>query len=302
MNEQALSRARLSLEGLSLGDALGAFFEMSTMGRMISVIQQRQLPNVQWHFTDDTNMALSIYESLRRYSEINQDELVNSFVQHFDRMRGYGPGMRSFVAHVSQGRAWRDVATQLFQGGSFGNGGAMRIAPLGAYFADDIPKLITEAIKATEVTHAHPEGIAGAIAVSVATAIAWQNRDKPLSRGDFIEQILPHIPKSDVHLNCLLAQKLPSNEHIAIHEIVARIGNGSRVTAQDSVPLVLYCAGEKPNHFEDAFWLTASAGGDVDTTCAMVGGIVAMTVGMDGLPAEWIKRREVLPDWALKDE
>ncbi len=299
MNEQALARARLSLEGVSLGDSLGAFFEMSSMGRMINVIQQRQLPNVEWHFTDDTNMALSIYEILRRFGEINQDELVKSFVLHFDRMRGYGPGMRSLMAHVSQGRAWQEVAVQLFQGGSFGNGGAMRIAPLGAYFADDLPKLITETTKATETTHAHPEGIAGAIAVSVATAIAWQNREKPLSRGDFIEQILPHIPNGDVRLNCLLAQKLPSSEHIAIHEIVARIGNGSRVTAQDSVPFVLYCAGEKPNHFEDAFWLTASGGGDVDTTCAMVGGIVAMSIGMDGLPSEWIKRRESLPDWAL---
>lgn len=299
MNEHALARARLSLEGLSLGDALGAFFELHHPIEMVPIVRAKELPTSEWIFTDDTNMALSIYEILRRYGEINQDELSKSFVDHFDYYRGYAFGMLRFADLVQNGSYWRDINKRIFNGGSFGNGGAMRIAPLGAYFADDLPKLIIETTKATETTHAHPEGVAGAIAVSVATAIAWQNRDKPLSRGDFIEQILPHIPQSDVRLNCLLAQKLPSSEHIAIHEIVARIGNGSLVTAQDSVPLVLYCAGEKPNHFEDAFWLTASAAGDVDTTCAMVCGIVAMTVGMDGLPAEWIKRRESLPDWAL---
>ena len=301
MNEQALSRARLSLEGLSLGDSLGAFFEMYHPAMMVNPVKARYLPDSEWGFTDDTNMALSIYEILRLYGEISQDKLADSFVAHFENTDkfGYGPGVTRFVDAIHKGMKWRDANMYLFQGGSFGNGGAMRIAPLGAYFADDIPKLITETTKATETTHAHPEGIAGAIAVAVATAIAWQNRDNLLSRGDFIEHILPHIPQGDVRLNCLLAQKLPDSEHIAIHEIVARIGNGSNVTAQDSVPYVLYCAGEKPNQFEDAFWLTASGGGDVDTTCAMVGGIVAMTVGMDGLPTEWIKRREPLPDWAL---
>ncbi|HRF93761.1 MAG TPA: ADP-ribosylglycohydrolase family protein, partial [Aggregatilineales bacterium] len=130
-DEQALARARLSLDGLSLGDALGGFFEMSTRQRMEKVIQERRLPDVQWHFTDDTNMALSIYENLRRYGEINQDELAKSFVIHFDRLRGYGPGMRTFAHYVSQGMAWHQINVQMFSGGSFGNGGAMRIAPLG---------------------------------------------------------------------------------------------------------------------------------------------------------------------------
>jgi ADP-ribosylglycohydrolase len=185
----------------------------------------------------------------------------------------------------------------VFKNGSFGNGGAMRIAPLGAYFADDIPKLIIETTKATETTHAHPEGIAGAIAVSVATAIAWQNRDKPLSRGDFIEQILPHIPQSEVKTGCKKAQTLPNN--LGLDAVIAQLGNGSNITAQDTVAYTLYCAGEQLKNFEEAFWLTVSGGGDVDTTCAIVCGIVAVTVGNEKLPTEWIKRREPLPDWAF---
>ena len=297
MNEQALARARLSLDGLSLGDSLGGFFELYHPIEMVSIVRAKELPTSEWIFTDDTNMALSIYEILRRYGEINQDELAKSFVDHFDYYRGYAFGMLKFADLVQNGSYWRDINTRIFNGGSFGNGGAMRIAPLGAYFADDLAKVVSEAQKATEITHAHPEGIAGGIAVAIATAIAWQHREKPLSRADFIEQILPHIPQSDVRQNCLTAQALPSG--LSIDEVILKIGNGSRITAQDSVPYVLYCAGENLHDFENAFWLTASGGGDVDTTCAMVCGIVAVSVGEDKLPTEWFNRREPLPDWAF---
>ncbi|MGW0212101.1 ADP-ribosylglycohydrolase family protein, partial [Streptomyces sp. NPDC003233] len=48
--------------------------------------------------------------------------------------------------------------------------------------------------------------------------------------------------------------------------------------------------------FEAAFWTTAGVGGDVDTTCAIVGGVIAS--GKAGAPpAEWVERCEVLPDW-----
>ena len=40
------------------------------------------------------------------------------------------------------------------------------------------------------------------------------------------------------------------------------------------------------------------AGGDVDTTCAIVGGIVGARVGIEGIPSDWLARREPLPRWA----
>ena len=43
-------------------------------------------------------------------------------------------------------------------------------------------------------------------------------------------------------------------------------------------------------------WTTVAAGGDVDTTCAIVGGVIAS--GKAGAPpAEWVERTEPLPDW-----
>src|SRR5207237_10358797 len=94
-HEERLQRARISLEGLSVGDALGGFFEFNQPAVLDRVVKSRELPDVQWHFTDDTNMALSIYKILSTYENIahEQQELAISFAFHFDRGRGYGPSI-----------------------------------------------------------------------------------------------------------------------------------------------------------------------------------------------------------------
>ena len=64
--------------------------------------------------------------------------------------------------------------------------------------------------------------------------------------------------------------------------------------AQDTVPFALWCAARQLTHFEEALWATVSGFGDRDTTCAIVGGIVSLAVGREGLPAEWLAARESL--------
>jgi ADP-ribosylglycohydrolase len=57
---------------------------------------------------------------------------------------------------------------------------------------------------------------------------------------------------------------------------------------------VLWSAARSLNNFEDALWETVNGGGDIDTNCAIVGGIVAMRTGSEAIPAEWLRRREPL--------
>jgi ADP-ribosylglycohydrolase len=68
------------------------------------------------------------------------------------------------------------------------------------------------------------------------------------------------------------------------------------------VPFVLWCAGSQLASYDDAILLTASGHGDVDTTCAMVGGIVACYTGRAGIPEPWIAAREPLPDWYQQEQ
>ncbi|WP_210408401.1 ADP-ribosylglycohydrolase family protein, partial [Allokutzneria sp. NRRL B-24872] len=77
------------------------------------------------------------------------------------------------LRRIREGEPWRTVAGEAFGGqGSRGNGAAMRVAPLGAHFADDPARAAMEAALSAEVTHPHPEGVAGAVAVALAAAHA----------------------------------------------------------------------------------------------------------------------------------
>lgn len=144
-HEERLKRARLSIEGLSVGDALGGFFEFWRGGMNAHLLKNRRVPDKTWPFTDDTNMALSIYANLRQHGEIKQDELARSFADHFEKSRAYGTGAIRLLDEIRNGGDWRECTKKMFRGeGSFGNGGAMRIAPLGAYFADDLEVLIEQ--------------------------------------------------------------------------------------------------------------------------------------------------------------
>lgn len=292
----ALAQARLSLEGLSIGDAFGDRFFMHAHAAQ-ALINARALPVGRWDFTDDTNMALSVYESLRLHGQVDQDALAASFARHYHPNRGYGAAMHRLLRQIAAGQPWEQAARSLFDGqGSYGNGAAMRVAPLGAFFAADPERAAAEARRSAVITHAHPEGIAGAVAVAVAAAFAVRLRGEPVGRATLIDAVLPCVPDSEVKSGLRRARNLQSTE---IEHVISMIGNGYHISAADTVPFTLWCAGERLASFEEAMWLTASGLGDIDTNCAIVGGIVAGYVGETGLPAAWIAQREPLPAWAI---
>ena len=176
--QDSIFRARLSLDGLSIGDAFGEMFSYRPLA-LRSQFEDGTLPSGPWRHTDDTEMAIVIFEMLARFGRIDADLLAMKFADRFrkDSERGYGKGTRILLDAILTGGDWRQLSTSAFGGqGSMGNGAAMRVAPLGAFFADDLNLVIQEASLSATPTHAHPEAQAGAIAVAVAAATAWQSR------------------------------------------------------------------------------------------------------------------------------
>ncbi len=295
--QEALQRMRLSLEGFSLGDALGEMFFGSPRAAG-EFLKLRPIPPPSlWRYTDDTEMALAIAEVLTKHGQIDQYSLAHRFASRYmhDPDRGSGRGTRAFCEWVGQGGvSWEQASAMTFKGGSYGNGSAMRVAPLGGYFANSHPVSIAwEAKKSAEVTHRHPEGIAGAVAVAVAAAVAWQQRNSPveLARKAIFEALVS-LPDSKTLQGIKVAAVLDTA--LDPEEAGRQLGNGSLVTCPDTVPYVIWSACRKLNDFTQAIVDTLAGGGDTDTTCAMVGGIVALHVGMDGIPAEFLERREKL--------
>lgn len=290
---ERMRRALLSLDGLSVGDAVG----QSCFSILPEQAAKRQLPPSRLYWTDDTAMALGIVEVLSRLQRIDPDELASVFARNFLEQpdRGYGGGAMRLLQAVAGGTPWADGASELFRGeGSKGNGGAMRVAPLGAYFADDIPALIENACLSAKVTHAHVEGQDGAIAVALAAAFAWNHRGKNGAEieQDFFNFVLQHTPAGEVHRVIELAARRPRTS--SLRDAVILLGNGSKVCALDTVPLTLWLVARHFDNYEDAIWSTIRCGGDIDTTCAIVGGIVALSAEAHGIPEVWLKNREAL--------
>jgi len=295
-HDERMARARLSLDGLSVGDALGEqFFERHNRDRLLP---RRQTPDGPWRYTDDTAMAMSIVDVLDKYGRIDQYDLATAFAARFqaEPSRGYGMGAIGLLEAISGGISWRIAAQALFGGrGSWGNGSAMRVAPLGAYFADNPAEAARQARDSAVVTHAHPEAQAGAIAIAVAAATAWRQRDTDKAdRGAALfDAAIAHTPDSEVRDGLDRAAGLVIDEPDAVAGI---LGSGNQLSCPDTVPFCIWCAARHLDSFEDAIWATASGLGDVDTTCAIVGGIVALATGREGIPADWLAQREPLSE------
>ena len=293
-HSERLERMQLSLDGLGLGDALGEMLSYRSENACSRLVGN-ELPAGPWFHTDDTEMAISIVAVLKSHGELNQDALARRFARRFERDpdRGYGRMTRIQLREINTGAKWRETAANAFGGqGSMGNGGAMRVAPLGAYFADDLARCADAARDSALVTHTHPEGVAGTIAVAVAAAMAWQLRTVSQSEFTtrFFGEILRLTPESQVRRRILLASQTPAE--VPFHDVAKSLGNGSLVTAPDTVPFCIWMAAHHSRDFVEAIGKTITVGGDCDTNAAIVGGIVALSAGRTSLPNEWMQARE----------
>ena len=296
MTPTPLARARLALDGLSVGDAFGERF-FGSPALVESLIAQRSLPAPPWFWTDDTAMALSVFEELEEKQRIDRDSLARRFATRYrnDNRRGYGGTAHDILMDIALGGDWREVAQSAFDGqGSMGNGSSMRVAPIGAYFADDLGAVIQHARASAEPTHAHADGQAGAIAVAVAAAIACRMGSAllPRSGAHLLRAVLEHVPVGPIAAGIRRAVELPLTADPAI--AAAELGNGSQILASDTVPFSLWCAARHLDDFEQALWTTVSGLGDRDTTCAIVGGIVALSAAAPAIPSTFLENREPL--------
>lgn len=285
-----LERARLSLEGLSLGDAFGERFFCLDPERFIDT---RALPGAPWRWTDDTAMAISIVDVLSSAGAVDQDALAAAYARRYaaEPWRGYGGTAHKILQRIGAGEVWVDVASEVFGGtGSMGNGAAMRVGPLGAYFADDLEAVVEQARASAEPTHMHPEGKAGAIAIALTAA--WAARRRAGIGEDLYELVLSRTPASVTREGVASAAQLGA---CSVRHAVAAVGNGSNIIAPDTVGFCVWCVSRWPDDYVEAMWNTVSGLGDRDTTCAIVGGVVAQSVGRAGLPAPWLGMREPLP-------
>lgn len=289
-----LELAKESLLGVSIGDAFGdSFFGNSDY--IEECIKLKTIPKTNWEFTDDTIMSLAVFEELEEDENINQERFIKKICLNHNKdvNRGYGATARKIIREITDGGDWKQIANAVFDGqGSMGNGAAMRVNPIGAYYFDNFEKVKELAIKSSIVTHTNNEAIAGAISIAIATAIATKMKveNKSISPIEFIDSILLEIPDSDTKSKIAKSKSLSYNYHI--ETIKSILGNGVKMTSQDTVPFVVWCSAYNLNNFESGLWKAVSILGDRDTICAMVGGILIMSSYESKMPIEWVNNVE----------
>ena len=302
----SIERTRVSLLGLAVGDAFGSMLD--AYGAELARRAAKRLISMKrpWRWTDDTAMAISVVESLQERGTIDPDELASAFARRFDREpdRGSGAGADNLLRRVVAGTAWRDAAASLFGGqGSYGNGAAMRAAPIGAFFAPDLERVRTEALRSAEPTHAHPDGAAGAVAVAVAAAIATVGE---LPRDAMIGEVARWTPAGPTRDRLLRADQL--GLAFDVQFAGEELGTGANVTSRDTVPFSVWAAVRHLDSYEEALWTATAHPGldlapnvisnfaiDRDTVGAIVGSIVVCATGVEGIPLLWREATERIP-------
>jgi ADP-ribosylglycohydrolase len=292
--------AHASLDGLVTGDAFGDGWFTRSDEDAEELWATRELRPAPWLWTDDSAMAFVLFAHLVAHGEVQPDLLAREFAAEYERdpSRGYGPSMHGILRRIGDGEDWQAVTTGQFGGqGSYGNGAAMRVAPLGAWFRDDLAVAAEQARLSALTTHAHPEAVAGAVAVAVAAALAAAGAGQQAApRAEFLREVASHVPDGDVRSGLLVAANFSART--SVRHAASVLGSGTLISAPDTVPFALWSAAGQLDDLPEAFWQTVAGWGDRDTTCAIVGGVVAARTGTGGVPSTWREACEGIPDWS----
>lgn len=269
--ERLASGARGALLGTFVGDALGMPYEgmpPEAIPRRLDMRAARMGPGT---YTDDTEMAINLAESLLRCDVVDPEDLARTFRAHCDLRRGYGGGTLAVMELWAQGVPVRDAARLVFDGrGSLGNGAAMRVAPVALRFHAEPQRLEEQARISAAVTHAHPEGIDGAVAQATAVAAALTGRD--------VVTAATNAAVTDA-VRSAIEGPTPGDPT-----------GGIPPTAAASVAAAIRTAAAPT--FEQAVTDAVHLGGDTDTVAAMTGAIAGARLGAAAIPPRWLEALE----------
>lgn len=289
-----IDRFRGALVGAVLGDCLGAPFEGQPGPIPSSEVYDVLADGTTLRFTDDTAMTMALTESLLERGGVDEDHLAATWARHFTRepWRGYGAGTGDLLRRVAAGDDWRQASAGQFGGsGSFGNGAAMRVAPVGLLTGGDAEAAASLARRSAAPTHAHPAAADGAAVVAAAVAtLSVATGPDAVDPVGLVAALAPHAGDDELRRR-LDDVRLAAGEGDLTPEYVRdEIGTGVR--AVESVPAAVACVAAHPGSLPRAVMMAICVGGDTDTIASMTGAMAGALHGDRALPPAWLARME----------
>ncbi len=289
-DEILLRKFEGAMLGAAVGDAIGAPVEGFSGERAARLYDERGWKMVSGRYTDDTEMMIGVAESLIACRGFNGEHMAMQFLRNYDESRGYGPGTEEVFRILRRigCQRWREASLSLFGGeGSYGNGAAMRVVPVGLLYHDDVNKLVEVSYESSLITHAHQLAKEGAALQAYAVALAVRSD----TGGEKLKMLraLKEAPISSSYM-----EKLSRIEEILRMErhddevrkrVISELGNG--IEALNSVPTAIFSFLHTEN-FVESIKFAISVGGDTDTIAAMTGAISGAFHTVSEIPDYWL--------------
>jgi len=279
-----------AMVGSALGDAAGYLaYKYQQRHDLLEKIDSVE----RLTFTADTVMAVAMAETLIENDEINTKKLGDHFLKHFEskpwqRQGAEPPEIYRIVEN--EGVDYIFAARRLFEGeGSYGNGAAMRITPLGLFYYQD-DELYEKVRLSAEVTHTHPVGIDGAAVFAKALAkTVTLNPQRPFSPQAFIDMLIDFSRTDEIKEKLAMIPALLERE-VDPAEAVKKLGNS--VIVQESMPMALFCFLRYPHTYLETVLCAITHGGERDTMGIMAGALSGAYLGIDAISEEWRNKLE----------
>lgn len=267
--------------GMLLGDAIGSRFNNKNPDDIPLLDVSFLDTHPPKFYTDDTQMALSVLEEMVENGQIDQASLQQRILKRFTPWREYGGGMLEVIERWRSGAPIAETASSLYNGtGNFGDGAAVRIAPISCFFGrNETAELFEQVHRCVLLTHTHPYGIAGAILQAAAVLLGLN--DVPVDQ--WMQELFKLPMESAFKIKLGRVAQCLENQ-VNAHESAKDIGNGSE--AIEAVPAALYAAMRNPDSLLDTVFFAVSMGGDCDTIAAMAGALAGARHGADAIPVQ----------------
>jgi poly(ADP-ribose) glycohydrolase ARH3 len=237
-------------------------------------------------------MMLCVADWLLEDERHAPERLLARFAEAYEPWRRYGSGTEAILRQFPKFKnEWREFATAMFPFGSYGNGSAMRAAPIGLVYHRDLEKAAAVAVASSRPTHSHSLAYQGVElqVIAVASAVSCDkfspNAFIPCMRGVLTRysELLQDTSKFEWALNNI---EEGLRDGRSCKEMSAVLGTG--VTAQEAVPMAIYCFLRHPESYCDVIREAVFIGGDTDTIACMAGAISGAFLGASAIPSKWL--------------
>ena len=261
-------------------------------------------------YTDDSEMSLSVSKSLIAYKGFSAKDMASKFVYEQSSDRCYGQNAEVVFRALRKvlKDSGSDVNTRIFEAakaqfngsGSYGNGAAMRTAPVALFmYNKSEDEMVELAQNVAKITHAHPLGVDGAVLLCLAIRQALDLENKEVDYVAFTNALVEKMKKYQLageepvnFIHKLEEMKaLLDEKDIDVKKVVTSLGN--EVVALKSVVTAIYCylrtqrrsaiVQDEVTRAEMTLQMAITFGGDVDTIATMAGAITGAHLGMDAV-------------------